>query len=157
MSVRHYLAANKILPIGEFNSSIKNKTNIDNHSYKSLEEAAGIWVQKFEPQPHNIEILKHFKNSNIYTVSPNWGKFFIYPALKEKFEDSYYANRKCILELFNYIRENICDGEEFEIYSCWTGEESNQDNKLYEVIDLKHFNLGDEFSLDENKYILIKG
>lgn len=89
------------------NSSIKNKSSSDIRVYSSIEEAASIWIQRFEPQPHNIGILKHFKNSNIYTISPNWGKFFIYPALKEDLEESYYANRKCILELFNYIRENI--------------------------------------------------
>lgn len=59
--------------------------------------------------------------------------------------------------MFKYIRDNLCEGEEFEIYSCWAREESIHDNKVYKVIDLKSFNIGDEFSLWDKEYILIKG
>jgi len=157
MSIIHYLSANKVLPIGEFNSSGKNlKLNSEVFTYKSRDEAAGIYVQKLTTP--SVDILSHFKNSNIYTIAPNIGKFFFCPELKVQNEETYYENRKCILELINYICENICDGEEFEIYSCWSGEEELiQEEKLHEVIDLKHFSLGDEFSLDDKKYILIKG
>ncbi|AEV69445.1 hypothetical protein [Acetivibrio clariflavus] len=157
MSMIHYLAANRELPLGSFNSTEKNAPDSERRVYKSMEEAAGIYMEKLDPKIYSGEIAKHFKNSNIYVVSPNFGKFFIYPDLKERFEESYNANRKCLIELFKYIRDNICEGEEFEIYSCWTGEESIHDNKVYKVIDLKSFKMDDEFSLDDKEYILIKG
>ena len=120
--------------------------------YETYVDAAGIYIKNIELQDEKMK--KQFKNKYIYEVSPNWGKFLISEGLKNQFPDVFAINKKCINDLFEYIRQNISNNDEIEMYTCWIGQESDQN--FHTVIDLKDFILGDNFKFEENQYILIR-
>lgn len=123
--------------------------------YDSMEDAAGIYIQDLGTW--NGEIRGHFTNPFVYQIAANWGGFSVHPNLKENFPEQYKAHVKCIRELFDLMKEYGSDHEQFELYTCWDGEEKQRKNeKLHKIIDLKIFQLGDEFELKDKQYILIK-
>jgi len=186
MSIMHFLAANKEMPLGSFGEkSIKNATKdkkaiqfknvelpegyipleqvIDLSDikeeeievYSTYEDAAGIYVEKVPTENENVK--KHFRNQFVYLVSANIGKFIVNDEIKKANEQMYLANKKCVSELFEYIRNNKGENEEFELYSCWFGEEEQErDINLDTVIELKEFQIGDNFYLKEQQYITVK-
>lgn len=190
MSMTHYIASTKKLPLGEFGSSkakicdinekvkaikftsvqlpedyvplenIIDLTELDIKKneieiYETYNDAAGIYVQNIELQDEKIR--KHFKNKFIYKVSPNWGKFFFSKELLSSDPQMYMLNKKCVNELFAYIRQNICENEEIEIYTCFINEECDERNdNLDMVIDLQNFNSSDGFELKEKQYVLVR-
>lgn len=87
-----------------------------------------------------------------------YGSFHLSERLKSHSIEAYNSNKKCLEELFKHIEENISDGEEFEIYTCWADEEGEERNKkLDKVIDLKSFVIPESFDFQEREYIVIKG
>ncbi len=123
--------------------------------YATYEDAAGIFVEKLPME--NSGVKRHFKNSFIYRIQPNFGKFCIDDEIKKINEQMYLASRKCINELFDYIRRNKGENDAVEFYPCWYGEEDHDRNpELDLIIDLKTFEPGDKFDFKEQQYIMIK-
>lgn len=186
MSIFHYIAASKELPLGSFGrrKSIRDKKKTMIRSaptmelpkkgiphekfmdlqgireeeivvYDTFEDAAGIYISELPAECKAIK--KHFKNAYVYQVSPNFGIFLINEAMKTMHQQMYKANEKCISELFNYLRQNINDNEEIELYSCWADEEEKErDGELDKIIDIASFKVKDNFQLMERQYIIFK-
>jgi hypothetical protein len=122
--------------------------------YETMEDAAGIYVQVV-PTSYNA-IKKHFKSKYVYWVSANFEIFLLNESIKERYSDSYIANKKCLKELFKLIAENINEDEEMEIYSCWADkEEDPRDRRLDTVINLNSFEIGENFELKHKQYIVV--
>jgi len=186
LSMMYYLAASKELPLGSFGEKkikdagkevkamkfanvqlpegyIPLEQVIDLSHIKedevvvfaTYEDAAGIFVEKLPME--NSGVKRHLKNSFIYRIQPNIGKFCIDEEIRKINEPMYLAHRKCVNELFDYIRRNKVDNEEMEFYACWYGEEEHDRNpELDLIIDLKTFEPADKFGFKEQQYILIK-
>jgi len=186
MSMFHYIAANKELPTGSFggrnpkageppkairfNSVMLPKGAVpleqimdlskfkdgEMEEYDTYEDAAGIFIQNLEEWNKGIKV--QFRNHFVYQFSASWGSFNLNEKIKNWDIEHYKANLKCINELFNYIRRNISENEEIEIYTCWANEEGEERNlNLDTVIDLKTFSIGDHFEFKERQYILVRG
>jgi hypothetical protein len=156
MSLIHYIAANKELPVGEFieNRNYINKEECEN-IYGYDQQAGSIFVENINHE--NESIQKKFIGRYIYMVFANIGKFYIDEQLKNKDLQRYRINRKCIIEFFNYIYKNIEFDEEIEVYTCWYGEESKEKNSnLDKIISLNNFKLEDNFEFKERQYIIIR-
>jgi len=186
LSMMYYLAASKELPLGGFGEkkmkdackevkamrftnvqlsggNIPLEQVIDLSHIKedevvffgTYEDAAGIFVEKLPME--NSGVKRHFKNSFIYRVQPNIGKFCIDEEIRKINEPMYMANKKCVNELFRHVRRNKAEKEEMEFYACWYGEEAHDRNpELDLIIDLNEFVPGDKFSFKEQQYILIE-
>lgn len=185
MSMFHYIAASRELPTGSFGGrkpkageppkvirfnavmlpkgSVPLEQIIDLSDvkddeikvYETYEDAAGICIQSLEEW--NKGIKTQFKNHYVYQLSASWGSFSLNEKIKNCDIEHYKANIKCINELSNYIRRNIKENEEIEIYTCWANEEGEERNhNLDTVIDLKTFNIGDNFEFKERQYILVR-
>jgi hypothetical protein len=122
--------------------------------YETMEDAAGIYIQDIHPI--YAEIKKHFKSMYIYEISANFGRFQVNERLKELNEEGFTINKKCLIELFKFIEENINENEEIEIYTCWADEEEEGPNrKLDMTINLNSFEIGDNFELKDKQYIVV--
>lgn len=121
--------------------------------YDSLDDLGIIKISNIYDR--NEVVKKHFKNKFVYKF---YGSFNLSERLKNHSIEAYNSNKKCLEELFKYIEENISDGEEFEIYTCWADEEGGERNKkLDKVIYLKSFVIPESFDFQEREYIVIKG
>lgn len=185
MSMYHYIAASRELPTGSFGGGkpkageppkvirfkslmlpkgvaplekiidISKFKEDETEEYDTYEDAAGIYIQNLEEW--NKGIKAQFKNPYIYQLSASWGSFILNEKIKNWDIEHYKANLKCINEFFYYIRRNIFENEEFEIYTCWANEEGEERNhNLDTVIDLKTFSIGDHFEFKERQYILVR-
>ena len=124
-------------------------------TYETYEDAASIYISDIPTESSNIK--RHFNTAYVYQVSPNWGKFFISEDLEKTNNSMYKTNRKCLLELFEFIRQNLIDTEKIEIYSCWIGEEEQSKNEeLSHGIKLDKWVLEKDFELKDKEYILIE-
>lgn len=121
--------------------------------YDSMADAAGIFIQKLSDG--NKPVRQHFRHPFVYQISPNCGQFTLHPARLEKFPDEYEANQKCIRELFRLMEEYGEAGDEFELYSCWIGEET-EPKKSSNTIELQKFTIDREFELKDREYIVVK-
>ncbi|MNI27857.1 hypothetical protein D3C73_816130 [compost metagenome] len=120
-----------------------------------MADAAGIYIQ--ELGVWNEGIRKHFKHPYVYQISANFGSFYLSPNMKKSYPENYKADLKCINELFLLIREYGSADEPVEIYTCWSGEESDEpNNDLNLVIDLLSFELKEGFELKEKQYIQVR-
>lgn len=186
MSLIHYISSPRPLPLGEFcsNKNIKNTNSetklikfsksqsyigtipldkiIDLSSinegeietFESYKDVAGIFVENLDLQRESIK--KHFKNQYIYQLIANWGAFYISENLKIQNIESFNVNKECILKLFEFIRVNSIDGEQFEIYSSWVGEEEMpKKSESIKIINLKSLEIKDIFELEDKEYIII--
>ena len=123
--------------------------------FNSFEDASGLYVEAIEENRQRVK--HHFKNKFVYQFSAVWGKFVLNNELKKLDYEMYKANRKCINELFNFIRNNSIENDELEIYSCWVDEEGFEKNRnLCKEIDLKLFTLEDSFNFKDREYIIVK-
>lgn len=149
MSLVYHCASSKELPIGVFGGYHENNV------YQTLEEAAGIYVQKSHLQPEITRKL--FKYPYVYEVMPNVGKFIVSEELKILNRDLFMANRRCIGELLAYLRQNLNTGEEIEFYTGYDSGDGVQGVVEFSVgIDLSTFTVGDRFDLFKiNQYLLI--
>ncbi len=184
MSRVHYIAASKELPTGNFggrkpkniqthpkavrfkSASLPEGTipldqiidlsfikEDEIEEYESFEDAAGIFIEKLASG--GKEIGKQFKNSFIYRISGSWGDFYLNSDNEYKFPDMYAANKKCLNELFDYIRSNMNSGEKIEFYTCWIGEESEPRAEwLDTVVDLNNFQIGSDFEFFDRQYVI---
>jgi len=179
MSFMHYISANKELPLGvrgkkkpkQIGMSLEElkktkacmpiETLIEKgilipekvKVYDSLDDLGIIKIDNIKDV--NEVVKKHFKNKFVYKF---YGSFHLSEKLKNHSLEYYNRHKKCLEELFKYIKENISDGEEFEIYTCWADEESEERNmELDKVIDLKNFIIPESFDFVEREYMVIKG
>jgi hypothetical protein len=122
--------------------------------YETMEDAAGIYIEEV-PQCYS-SIKNHFKSKYVYQVSASFGNFLLNKSLKERYSESYSANKKCLKELFKLIEENINEDENMEIYSCWADEEDEPRNRKLDMsINLVSFEIGDNFELKDKQYIVV--
>ncbi|CAG7637368.1 hypothetical protein ACFQI7_07665 [Paenibacillus allorhizosphaerae] len=123
--------------------------------YDSPERAAGIIIRAL--QPWNEMITRHFTNSYVCELYPNWGKFNLSPLLMTLYPEEYEVNLKCIKELFRLIQDYGKNHETFEIYTCSIGNERRQKNDApHRVIDLAQYRIEDYFHLREEQYVQVR-
>ncbi|WP_256757564.1 hypothetical protein [Cohnella sp. WQ 127256] len=124
--------------------------------YETEEDAAGLYITG----PIPIQDPSHvFRHPFVYQVNSEGGSFHINDEIKESFPTSYQKNKKCLTELFDYLRQNMELGEELELYSCWAhGRErllEPPNKELDLVLDLTTFRLENEFEWKERQYIRV--
>lgn len=129
--------------------------------FDTQEDAAGISIYPIEPKEieghYSKAILGHFKNSFVYEVVAEWGKFRIDARFKNMDLDLYNAHLKCVHELFKVMRDFGTEGQKFELYTCWDGEwHEKRDTTLDRSIDLKSFEVGGFFELRDRQYIEVE-
>ncbi len=59
-----------------------------------------------------------------------------------------------VKELFDYIKHNIKDAKEIELYSCWAGNEEGIPEQTTDIY-LRNFSLGSSFRFEENQLIRV--
>ncbi|GIN89427.1 hypothetical protein J22TS1_04780 [Siminovitchia terrae] len=122
----------------EFERKSKRKKAINEDPikfYETEEDAIGIYISELTPGYEDIK--SKFKNP------------FVYEAI-----GTLHVTGEGIRALFNYIDQNLCDGEEIEIYSCSDGEEeSEKENSLDAIINLKKLKFGKYIQLDKKNYV----
>lgn len=184
MSLFYYMATGRELPTGSFG---KNKTTMTlNHYvthvnpdaannspmrmllqkypagealmevYETQLDAAGLFVKG---PMDNAGAGHPFKLPVIYQISPEGGSFQL-SRKWQKTAEAYAASRKCLEELFAYLRRNLEPGEQAELYACWAdGAERFLDQPkpgLELELDLNTFSLGEEFDWQERQFIRVK-
>ncbi|TDL89554.1 hypothetical protein E2R55_09275 [Vibrio vulnificus] len=152
MTLHHYIAAEKKLPMGSFGLNATDiavdKVRLPGKKYKNRvydkervsvyqTEDISLGIEVIEVDNGYKEVKKHFNHSSVYEVV------------------GYLENPgKSIKELFKYVDQNLSEGESIEVYSCLDGEEQNpRDNNLDVVINLKTYQLGKHIKLDKKKYL----
>lgn len=155
MSLYHYIGANRELPLGQRGGVAAKFKDGEIEEYDSMQDLAGIYIEPLHER--NVVIKKHFGSTYVYGIAANWGGFFLNPLMKKDFPEDYKAHVKCIEELFRLMKDYGTDGDEFELYSCWYGEENEaRDDSLTRDVDLHSFTLSDDFKLKDKQYIKIK-
>jgi hypothetical protein len=179
MSLMHYISANKELPLGVIGKKEPKQIGMSLEKLKKTKACMPIetLIEKGILVPEKVKVYdslddlgiikigniydgnevvkKHLKNKFVYKL---YGSFHLSERLKNHSIESYNRHKKCLEELFKYIKENISDEEEFEIYTCWANEEGEERNmELDKVIDLKSFIIPESFDFIEKEYIVIKG
>ena len=64
---------------------------------------------------------KHFHNWYVYEISSNWGIEIVEPFDSEIALES----KEKLRYLFTFMNDFLDEGESFELYTCWIGEESD--------------------------------
>ncbi|MBD8006200.1 hypothetical protein [Bacillus norwichensis] len=147
MTIHHYIASKKELPLGKFGSKYTLKTikgletkhakheDLPIKFYETEEDAIGIYISRLTPGYEDIK--SKFKNPFVYEVI-----------------GTLHVTGEGIRALFNYIDQNLSDGEEIEIYSCSDGEEkSEKENSLDAIINFRKLTFGKYIPLDKKNYI----
>ncbi|WP_028612565.1 hypothetical protein [Paenibacillus harenae] len=125
--------------------------------YETEEDAAGLYITG----PITRQDYSHlFRHPWVYQVDPEGGSFKINDEIKQSHPLSYKTSKKCLTELFAYLRRNMGNGEDIELYSCWAyGQERFADTpkkELDHVLELSTFQLENEFEWKERQYIRVK-
>lgn len=178
MTLFYYIAASRELPIGSFGQKKTLMTLIDyvthvnpaekDHPpmqrllekypkgdklieiYETEEDAVGLYIT--EPIL-NQDSSQLFRYPLVYQVNPEGGSFQISDEIKQSHPTYYKNSKKCLVELFEYLRRNMETGEEIELYSCWAhGRERFVEAPIKELT----FQLENEFEWKERQYILVK-
>ncbi|WP_042162749.1 hypothetical protein [Paenibacillus gorillae] len=124
--------------------------------YDTEEDAAGLYIAG----PMTGQNYSHlFHHPYVYQVNAEAGDFKINDQLKESSPLRYQTSKKCLTELFNYLRSNLRSDEYVELFSCWTdGMDRFKDawkKEMDLVLDLCSFELGNEFEWKECQYIKV--
>lgn len=184
MSLFYYIAAAHELPVGSFGKRktvmtlLDYVTNVNPAAkdqfplqilmekypegdklmeiYETEEDAAGLYIAG----PIIGQDYSHvFRHPFVYQVHPDGGSFQINDEMKGSQPLGYQTSKKCLTELFDYLRRNMGAGEELELYSCWAdGQERFTDTPRTElnlVLELSGFQLEDEFEWKERQYIRV--
>lgn len=125
--------------------------------YETEEDAAGLYVSG----PLTAQNYSHvFRQPIVYQVDADGGSFKIDDEMKRSQPLSYRTSLKCLTELFHYLRRNMREGEEVELYSCWAdgrGRFADAPQKELDLkLDLSAFQLGDEFDWKDRQYIRVQ-
>jgi hypothetical protein len=124
--------------------------------YETEEDAAGLYISGPISRQSSYPITHPF----VYQVNPEGGSFKINDEIKRSHPISYQINKKCLNELFDYMRRNIKTDESLELYSCWAnGQERFSDapkKELNLIIELSTFRMENEFEWKERQYITVK-
>lgn len=125
--------------------------------YETEEDAAGLYITGPIPNQASSHLFRH---SLVYQVNPEGGSFQINDEIKQSHPTSYQTSKKCLTELFDYLRRNMEIGEELELYSSWAhGRErflETPKTELDLVLELSTFRLENEFEWKERQYICVK-
>jgi len=106
--------------------------------YEHEEDAAGIYITPLDFVDYSVS--KRFNQEHIHGVSANFGKLIDFGRQTK-------VDQKCLSSLVEYLKETMHEGENFEFFTSWAGEED---------FDLKselEFNINDP-SLTRNLKIL---
>lgn len=184
MTLFYYIAASHELPTGSFgkkktvmtineyvtnvNPAAKDQLNMQillekypkgdklMEVYDTEEDAAGLYITG----PITMQSSHPFRHPLVYQVNPEGGDFEINDEIKYSHPILFQTSKKCLVELFKYIRSNLRIGEDLELYCCWAhGQERFLDapkKELDLVIELATFQLGNEFEWKERQYISVK-
>lgn len=184
MTLFYYIAASHELPTGSFgqkktvmtiidyvtnvNPAAKDQLNMQillekyprgdklMDVYETEEDAAGLYITG----PITRQSSHLFRHPFVYQVNPEGGSFKINDENKQSHPISYQTSKKCLIELFDYLRRNMEIGEDLELYSCWAyGQERFSEapkKELDLVIELSTFRLENEFEWKEYQYISVK-
>lgn len=153
IKIKNYSLPEGAVPLEEIIDMSKFKPS-EIEEYETMVDAAGIHI-------HDVfwahsRIKKHFKSKYIYEFSPNFGNFWLSQRLMELDSEAYLVNKKCVEELFKYIKENMDENEEIEIYSCCDSEEEMPRKKELDwIININSFKIGDSFDFEDKQYIVI--
>lgn len=154
MSVHHFIAANKELPIGSF-------------GYKWIWKPASELAREGQ---HRLEQSQYFQEPYVKVfekLEDTYGIDIImldgYDGIKAKFRNKYVYellcshHRKGYRELFTYIDTHLSSDEEIEIYTCLDGHElQKKDDDLDATVNLKTLEFNGQLGsikLDEKRYI----
>ena len=164
MTVHHFIAANKELPVGKYgmNAIVKPISDVNiplvghgvkkekrnkykktekQHEqyalvYETLEDSYGISI--YDSGGYKKLVQHKFTNPHIYELTLN-------------------GDNKVYRELFTYINDHLEDNEKIELYTCLDGHEHKPRNPgLDIVINLKTFkftNYLGSYKLNERAYI----
>ena len=184
MTLYYYIAASHELPTGSFgqkktvmtlnhyvthvNPAAKEQLNMQillekypkgdilMDVYDTEEDVAGLYITG----PITRQSSHLFRHPFVYQVHPEGGSFEINDEIKHSHPTLYHTSKKCLVELFKYLRSNMGIGEDLELYCCWAhGQERFSDapkKELNLVIELDTFQLGSEFEWKERQYISVK-
>ncbi|GGG56417.1 hypothetical protein [Paenibacillus radicis (ex Gao et al. 2016)] len=124
--------------------------------YETEEDAAGLYITG----PMTGQNYSHlFQHPYVYQVNAEMGDFKINDEMKQTHSLYYQTSKKCLTELFDYLRANVRSGEYVELFSCWTdGLDRFKDSAKKEpdlVLELSTFQLGSEFEWKERQYIKV--
>ncbi|WP_077210953.1 hypothetical protein [Bacillus dakarensis] len=172
MSVHHFIAANKELPVGSFGY----KWILKPASELAREGKFG-WEQSEYVQEPFVKVFESLED----TYGIDIIKLDGYEQIKAKFKYKYVYellcshHRKGYRELFKYIDTNLLHDEEIEIYTCLDGHElQKKDDDLDTTVNLKTLEfigqlgnikldkkryitqLGEMFWLREKQYVIVK-
>lgn len=184
MTLFYYIATNKELPTGSFGKKktimkLKDALNLyppqkdliplhtvidmshlydeDTDVYETEEDAAGLYVSG---PLQNQDTSQHFQHPYVYQIDHDGGSFCISNQIQKLSPTSYLTGKKCLTELFSYLDRNMESGEEVELYACWAHGMNRfaepRKSKLDLVLDLRTFELGEEFEWKEKQYIVVK-
>ncbi|MDQ8738065.1 hypothetical protein [Paenibacillus sp. LHD-38] len=125
--------------------------------YETEEDAAGLFITGHITNQDSSHLFRH---PLVYQVNSEGGSFHINDEIKQISLSSYKSNKKCLTELFDYLRLHMEIGEELELYSCWAqGRErflETPKKELDLVLELSTFRLGNEFEWKDRQFIRVK-
>ncbi|MBU6080331.1 MULTISPECIES: hypothetical protein [Allobacillus] len=175
MTLNHFIGANIELPTGTFGR---------NPTYKPLSELKlkGLSLEKRLKKNNGSKLVKVYETEEDASGIDVLNLVSGYEPVREKFTTSFVyevegylhtnntaSHHKSIKTLFNYIDENLLEGNFMEIYSCWDGHEGKEkDDSKNVAINLSTFQFGkhlklkdinhlcETFFLEDKQYVLIK-
>ncbi|MDM5296807.1 hypothetical protein QUF51_01275 [Bacillus pumilus] len=168
MTLYHYIAANKELPLGSFglNPTYKPISEL-NPNMSNYVQLKGEKYQKGDQLIEVYETEEDFNGIYIDKPDPHYEA-----AVRDKLTHPYIYQLEIILSLrplFLFIEKHLSKGDTIEIYSCLNDEESKEkDDRLDTEIDLAQMRFGkhiyfkkiDElihmFDLEDKQYVLVK-
>lgn len=150
MCMMLYIASNKELPLVKWNEK--------NH----------ILVEELDE--HKTLVKAQFTKPYVYCVGSYQGcgcgfayGYVNFTELKQietslNVLDMAYEEEKkrksSVSELFEYIKQNLENDCEIELYSCWAGKEDGIPEQNLDI-NLSGFTLGDSFRFEENQFIKV--
>lgn len=173
MTLKHFMAATKPLPTGEYGyvyewkriSELKHVQEDLIHKGFKKEELENKYIQVFDTEKDASGINISPLNPGYKTVNEKFKLPYVYEVFGHLSGRGHSFHRKCMQVLLNYIDQHIFEGEEVEIYSCWDGEEHmEKDEKLDLFISLSSIKNGhalddkvvETIEFLERQYVLIR-
>ncbi|WP_338552881.1 hypothetical protein [Paenibacillus sp. KS-LC4] len=187
MSLFYYMASSHELPTGSFGMKCTTMTLIDyvthvnpeakNHghmktllesdpkgerlmeNYETNEDAAGLYVRG-PMQDQETSLI--FRFPYVYEVHPDGGSFEMNEEIKNASPTAYTCGKKCLTELFHYLDRNLRNGEEIELFSCWTdGLERFTEKEVQRlepdlILEIAELLQAEAFEWKRQQYIVVK-
>ena len=182
MTVHHYIASSREIPTGDYGSKaqIVPISHISEIKIRGLKTPKKTKTNKYR---NNNKINEQYMV--VYETEEDFLGIFVseldgYDEIRSQFSNPYVYHlscsdhRKSYRVLFEYINENLLEGESVELYTCLDGHELKEKiNSLNIFVNLttKHFQndigkfnlnekrlfdeLSERFSFRERQYVLI--